>query len=238
MTRGRFYKLRSSLQIVNDCPVRQYVPGKPNPTGQKVFVLASPNGLILDFEVYQGKNTFRGQRLGVGAAAVLRMVASLPPGTYVFLDLCDRMLSFYRMSTKTKRWTSRVMTHFFDVAITNAWIQYKSDSIALNQPAKNIEHYLDFKLHLAEELMDSPAFHDSSEDSEEEYHPPTKTRIPQPEPSVRRLGARHMPEMMDIKHVERCRNKGCKGKTYMRCTKCMMFLCITKTKRCFQDYHS
>uniref|UniRef100_A0A3Q1BDY7 PiggyBac transposable element-derived protein domain-containing protein n=1 Tax=Amphiprion ocellaris TaxID=80972 RepID=A0A3Q1BDY7_AMPOC len=327
MTRDRFYKLRSSLKIVNDldvteeakesdilwrvrplldrvrqgclslprsdkvcvdeqiipftgrCPVRQYVPGKPNPTGLKVFVLASPNSLVLDFEVYRGKNTFRGQRLGVGAAAVLRMVESVPTGTYVFfdryfttislmdallskglpatgtimknrvpkqcqlpgdkqlrkegrgasvtlvrrgpelaltkwfdnkpvlmdicsrwsnndkshvqvrrpavireyndnmggVDLCDRMLSFYRMSTRTKKWTSRVMTHFFDVAITNAWIQYKSDSKALNRPAKN---------------------------------------------------------------TKQCRNKGCNGKTYIRCTKCKMFLCITKKKTCFQDYHS
>lgn len=154
------------------------------------------------------------------------------------VDLCDRMLSFYRMSTRTKKWTSRVMTHFFDVAITNAWIQYKSDSKALNRPAKNTQQYLDFKLHLAEELLDSSSFDDSSEDSEEEYQPPTKMRIPQPEPSVRRLGARHMPEMMDIKHAERCRNKGCNGKTYIRCTKCKMFLCITKKKTCFQDYHS
>uniref|UniRef100_A0A3Q1C1W7 PiggyBac transposable element-derived protein domain-containing protein n=1 Tax=Amphiprion ocellaris TaxID=80972 RepID=A0A3Q1C1W7_AMPOC len=377
MTRDRFYKLRSSLKIVNDldvteeakesdilwrvrplldcvrqgclslprsdkvcvdeqiipftgrCPVRQYVPEKPNPTGLKVFVLASPNGLVLDFEVYRGKNTFRGQRLGVGAAAVLRMVESVPTGTYVFfdryfttislmdallskglpatgtimknrvpkqcqlpgdkqlrkegrgasvtlvrrgpelavtkwfdnkpllmastvfgkdpddiysrwsnkdkshvqvrrpavireynddmggVDLCDRMLSFYHMSTRTKKWTSRVMTHFFDVAITSAWIQYKSDK-----------------------LLDSLSFDDSSEDSEEEYQPPTKMRIPQPEPSVRKLGARDMPEMMDIKHAERCRNKGCNGKTYIRCTKCKMLLCITKKKTCFQDYHS
>lgn len=95
------------------------------------------------------------------------------------VDLCDRMLSFYRMTTRTMKWTSRVMMHFFDVAITNAWIQYKSDSKVLNRPANNTQQYLDFKLHLAEELLDSLSFDDSSEDSEEEYQPPIKTRIPQ-----------------------------------------------------------
>ncbi|KAJ8410212.1 hypothetical protein AAFF_G00201930 [Aldrovandia affinis] len=115
----------------------------------------------------------------------------------------------------------------------------ESDSTALNRPAKNTEQYLDFKLHLAEELLNYLDLDDGddSEESGEEYEPPMKMRVPQPEPSVRKYGARHMPEMVDCKHAERCRNQGCKGKPFMRCTRCKMFLCITKKRNCFQEYH-
>lgn len=136
------------------------------------------------------------------------------------VDLCDQMLSLYHMSTRTKRWTPRVITTLCHVA-SQILVFYKSQRVKLNWSAKNTQQCLDIKFHLAEELLDSPSFDDGSEESEEEYQPPTKN-LPI-RATVHNLGARHMPEIVDIKHTERCRNKGCNGKTHMSHNKCEMF---------------
>lgn len=112
------------------------------------------------------------------------------------VDLCDRMLSFYGMANRTKKWTMCVIAHFFDVAITNSWMQYKSDSIVLNRSAIYTEQFLDCicqKLLNYLEPEDTDNRVDNGEESEEEYEPPIKKRIPQPEASLRKYGSRHMP---------------------------------------------
>lgn len=37
--------------------VRQYIKGKPNPWGIKIFALAGQSGIIYDFLLYQGQRT-------------------------------------------------------------------------------------------------------------------------------------------------------------------------------------
>ncbi|KAG0415155.1 hypothetical protein HPB47_007676, partial [Ixodes persulcatus] len=67
--------------------LRQFLPRKPNPEGLKNFVLASPSGLILDFEIYQGKKSLLCPgSSGIAESAVLRLAQTLSPGTRLFFD--------------------------------------------------------------------------------------------------------------------------------------------------------
>lgn len=58
--------------------VKQYMRGKPCPWGVKIFVLASENGMIYDFILYQGSSTELSQDnlhlFGLGASVVLHLV--------------------------------------------------------------------------------------------------------------------------------------------------------------------
>lgn len=75
------------VPFLGKCPVRQYVPGKPRPVGLKNFVITTSNGLVLDFEIYQGDTTpFPDKSLGLGPAVVLRLITTIPKGSFVFFD--------------------------------------------------------------------------------------------------------------------------------------------------------
>ncbi|GAA6217476.1 piggyBac transposable element-derived protein 3-like [Lates japonicus] len=134
------------------------------------------------------------------------------------VDLVDRMLSFYRMASRTQKWTVRAVFHFFDLAITNSWLQYKSDCQFLGKkPLK----FLDFELLLGEELITR-----------------AQAGKMQPNAALRHYGAIHLPEMVDETHASRCRRSGCKSKIYVMCTKCKVFLCVSKKGNCFLKYHT
>ncbi|KAF3832191.1 hypothetical protein F7725_025856 [Dissostichus mawsoni] len=88
------------------------------------------------------------------------------------VDLIDRMISYYRMSARTKKWTMRMLMHFTDLALANSWLLYRKDLAICASPKKSIMQFLEFRTEMATTLL---AQHhgqgsdaDLSEQSEEE----------------------------------------------------------------------
>ncbi|KAH9375068.1 hypothetical protein HPB48_021387 [Haemaphysalis longicornis] len=66
--------------------MKQYVPNKPNAVGLKNFVLAGRDGVIYDFAIYKGRETFPDMGLGVSGNSVLALVQTVPTGSTVYFD--------------------------------------------------------------------------------------------------------------------------------------------------------
>jgi len=78
------------IPFTGNVKMKQFVRGKPNPTGLKNFVLANKNGLVLDFCIYQGKGTtFETNSeylLTIGESAVVHLSQTVPPGSCLYFD--------------------------------------------------------------------------------------------------------------------------------------------------------
>ena len=354
--------------------LKQYVPNKSNPVGLKNWVLAGENGLMIDFEVNQGKQKIASMLtdvparpdMGLGEAVVLRLSQTLPEGCKLYfdrfftslslldvlsdknikatgtimknripksvkiptqkdlknrgasqcsvrhdpakgpvgittwldnkpvvlasnhegihpedeckrwskkdrkfisvsrpavvrlynksmggVDLLDRMVSYYRTSTRTKKWTVRVMLHMLDVAATNCWIEYK---MGLERSGlgdrKSMLQMMEFKLRLAEQLIMEGSKLDHNRNrrmSDDEGAGPSDRRwsdnqpcprVPVPPVKRRQEEAKHMPQMDSGKaSYHRCRLAGCKKLARVKCSTCRVYLCLTSDRNCFMQFH-
>lgn len=71
------------------CEYRQYVPSKPNPLGLKNFVLAARDGIVLDLEIYVGKDTVPQEvmrSLGLGAGIVQTLCRTIESECVLYTD--------------------------------------------------------------------------------------------------------------------------------------------------------
>ena len=350
------------IPFTGSTELKQYVPNKPTPVGLKNWVVASTNGLVLDFEVSQGKNHLLSiltrldneSQIGFGEAVVLRLCQTLHPGTCLYfdrffttlnlldrlsslqmygtgtiqknripkpcsskideksfqkkprgnsisvvrqdsskpplaitawldnkviymasnhegipdedeckrwskkdkkyvtvsrplivknynnnmggIDVCDQMISYYRMGSKTKKWTVRTLMHFIDLSCANSWREYIIDCKKNERPPKDTKKYLEFKLDIAENLLNSINQISSSEDEENSV---TRSRVtPLPNPAKRKKAADHLPIIFPSSEpYHRCRLPHCSkfSRTYYE--KCEVYLCLNTSRNCFSKFH-
>ncbi|KAJ2937295.1 hypothetical protein O0L34_g19536 [Tuta absoluta] len=346
--------------------MRQFVRGKPNPCGLKNFVCTTPEGIPLDFFMYEGKGDTilpenQAEGFDIGEKVVLRLTKSLPEGAKLYMnryftsaklldklrergiqaigtlikakipeacnfktdaqlrkqgrgssdqmvridghlacvkwfdnkpvvtassvdskepvnkcnrwckktkryieidrpfviqqynnmmggvDMLDRVISFYRISARTKKWTVRLIFHSFDFAAAAAWLVYRHEAQLLELPKKKILDYLDFKVEISNSMLyftsEKEQIHMYEEyDSEQSEETITTSRkrkyIPQPPPQLRTAMAAHLPMIDDENNNHRCRLPGCKSKkARVFCSTCRMHLCLVVGRNCYKQYH-
>lgn len=85
---GNYSVDEQMIPFLGRCNLRQYVPNKPRPVGLKNFVLTTSDGIMLDFEVYQGKqsNFPAAKVMGLGPSVVMRLKESVPPLSVIYFD--------------------------------------------------------------------------------------------------------------------------------------------------------
>ncbi|XP_062297798.1 piggyBac transposable element-derived protein 3-like [Scomber scombrus] len=228
--------------------IKQYMRGKPNPWGFKVWVRTGISGMMCDFDVYQGSvNGIRAKsELGLSGEVVMKLASTLPEGQNYKL-YADK----YKFPIKSRRWYMYIFWHTITLAVVNAWLLYKRDCKALEMSSKETMNRRQFQAQLASSLILVNATLQTPKrgrSSSGEGSPETQTVTSgspmnaQKRPSKR---CAHLP--LDVRndlvaHFPRKTGRGrcrhCnKGYTNTQCRKCDVRLCFTDNRDCFWDFH-
>ena len=207
-----------------------------------VVMLSSAHGLMLQDKCRRWSKTEK-KYIEVDRPAIIKQYNGKMGG----VDLCDRLISYYRMDARTKKWTIRTIMHFIDLAVTNAWVQYRCDEEKKTTPRRDILQLIDFRMNIAETYLaavdedsDDDADSDRNDGDDEDVGAVSRRRyvVPIPALPLRLSGAKHLPEMSSNSSAMRCRNQGCMGKTKVRCIACNVFLCMVAERNCFLAFHT
>ena len=160
------------------------------------------------------------------------------------IDALDSMMGLYRIHVRSKKYYLHLFFHFLDMCIVNYWLLYRRASNQMSTPTTSKRLPLaDFKAAVAEGLCkvrksQNPGRRPASGRPQNDELRVKKRRLrvqPLPLDDVRFDGMEHWPEVTDKRM--RCRVMRCKSQSHTRCTKCGVYLCLSKQKNCFADYH-
>lgn len=163
------------------------------------------------------------------------------------VDKMDFLITIYRTTIRSRKWTLRMFTHALDLACTNGWLEYKAKAIALGLGKKDVMDLLHFRAYIAEALIGT----NKDIQQKKRGRPSTSSLSPspsvtvkhgpqevQPVDEVRLDGYNHLPAIDDKSFASRCKFPECKSRTHNMCLKCNVHLCITKKQNCFLIYHT
>lgn len=170
------------------------------------------------------------------------------------VDKLDQLISLYRTSIRSRKWPLRMITHAFDVAVVNSWLEYRMDENRKGTQPKQVLDLLDFKLQVAEALVrvgkpqalrkrgrpssNAPSPCGSPPPPPHDEQPKKRGAMERrPIPEVQSDMLDHMPNYDAKKEATRCKLPGCSGKTHVYCDKCKVHFCFVSQRNCFKNAH-
>ena len=155
------------------------------------------------------------------------------------LDLMDSIVAYYRMFFRSKKWYHRLIFHFVDLCVSNAWLLYKRDFRSSEAPGKPISLY-DFKANISCVLRNQrkPLKKVVGRPTALAPKPVTRNiRVKLPPREVIEDQVGHFPVCLQKKG--KCAIVKCKGIVTTYCIKCKAHLCVAfRGRQCFLDFHS
>lgn len=112
--------------------------------------------------------------------------------------MLDRMISFYRISARTKKWPVTDMFHIIDFVVAAGWLERRRKDNVEGTARKDRFDYLDFRSDLAYKLLNLQNTDDEDtmpEDEEPNNRPGWKKKTPLPHEALRKKGYLHMTDL-------------------------------------------
>ncbi|KAL3260721.1 hypothetical protein MRX96_046248 [Rhipicephalus microplus] len=138
-------------------------------------------------------------------------------------------ISLYRTTIRSRKWTLKMTFHIMNLAVVNAWLEYRRDADKHNLP-KQLD--LDFTQRVIEGLSaagSKPVAPKRGRPSlsllQVSKHPKIAENRPIEDVTFDQLG--HFP-LHDETRERRCQMEGCTGRTRLMCEICKVHLVITK----------
>ena len=152
------------------------------------------------------------------------------------VDKLDMLCALYKPTVKSRRWYLYIWLHTIIMAVSNAWLLYRRHQKELHGTSKTMPLRI-FQAKIASGLV-AAGKHMRGRPSLEAQAPPKKKRKVQghPDDNARKDGLDHQP--LWEKKRQRCAL--CPGKaafSYVKCSKCNVWLCLNKDRNCFVAYH-
>ena len=170
------------------------------------------------------------------------------------VDRLDQLISLYRTFIQSRKWTLRMMTHAFDLALALAWLEYNKECETLNIAKRQRLDLIHFRYEVAESLMKADQV---SPLIRRPGRPPSHSPSPSPSPSLSSspFSSREGTPMREVRTnidvrldelahwpalggVQRCKNEKCNQRTVYFCTKYNVHLCLVRERNCFVKYHT